>query len=57
MTSNVGTARLEIALRGDWSKDRIVKDQVEAFIFNKNLYLEAQKQQDLKHVLEPFFDI
>ena len=45
---NVGIARSGNCIGGgDWTKDRIVKDCVEAFIFNKNLYLEAQKQQDL----------
>lgn len=41
---------------GDWTKDRIVKDCAELFIFNKNLTIRSPKaSRPWQHVLEPLF--
>ncbi len=54
---NVGIARSGNCIGGgDWTKDRIVKDCVEAFIFNKKLILRSPKTtRPWQHVLEPLF--
>ena len=47
---------LEIVGGGDWTKDRIVKDCAELFIFNKNLTIRSPKAtRPWQHVLEPLF--
>tara|TARA_B100001093_G_scaffold496161_1_gene541466 strand:- start:3785 stop:4876 length:1092 start_codon:yes stop_codon:yes gene_type:complete len=54
---NIGIARSGNCIGGgDWTKDRIVKDCVEAFIFNKKLVLRSPKAtRPWQHVLEPLF--
>jgi CDP-glucose 4,6-dehydratase len=41
---------------GDWTKDRIVKDCVEAFLENKNLFIRIPNaSRPWQHVMEPLF--
>ena len=41
---------------GDWTKDRIIKDCVESFLFNKNLIIRSPKaSRPWQHVMEPLF--
>jgi len=41
---------------GDWTKDRIVKDCVESFLFNKNLFIRSPNaSRPWQHVIEPLF--
>ena len=41
---------------GDWTKDRIVKDCVEAFVHNKNLLIRSPNAtRPWQHVMEPIF--
>jgi CDP-glucose 4,6-dehydratase len=41
---------------GDWTKDRIMKDCAEAFLFNKNLIIRNPKaSRPWQHVIEPLF--
>tara|TARA_Y100000590_G_scaffold470773_1_gene670020 strand:- start:8906 stop:10000 length:1095 start_codon:yes stop_codon:yes gene_type:complete len=41
---------------GDWTKDRIVKDCAESFIFNKNITIRSPKaSRPWQHVIEPIF--
>jgi len=52
---NIGIARAGNCIGGgDWTKDRIVKDCVDAFIFNKKLVIRSPKAtRPWQHVLEP----
>ncbi len=54
---NVATVRSGNCIGGgDWTKDRIVKDCAELFIFNKNLTIRSPKAtRPWQHVLEPLF--
>ena len=54
---NIGIVRSGNCIGGgDWTKDRIVKDCVEAFVFNKRLTLRSPKAtRPWQHVLEPLF--
>ena len=41
---------------GDWTKDRIMKDCAEAFLFNKNITIRNPKaSRPWQHVIEPLF--
>jgi len=41
---------------GDWTKDRIIKDCVESFLFNKNLFIRSPNaSRPWQHVIEPLF--
>jgi CDP-glucose 4,6-dehydratase len=41
---------------GDWTKDRIIKDCAEAFIFNKDIIIRSPKaSRPWQHVIEPIF--
>lgn len=41
---------------GDWTKDRIIKDCVESFLFNKNLIIRSPRaSRPWQHVMEPLF--
>ena len=41
---------------GDWTKDRIIKDCVESFMFNKNLVIRSPRaSRPWQHVMEPLF--
>ncbi len=41
---------------GDWTKDRIIKDCAESFIFNKNINIRSPKaSRPWQHVIEPLF--
>ena len=41
---------------GDWTKDRIVKDCAESFIFNKKIIIRSPKaSRPWQHVIEPIF--
>ena len=41
---------------GDWTKDRIIKDCVEAFLENKNLFIRIPNaSRPWQHVMEPLF--
>ena len=41
---------------GDWTKDRIVKDCAESFLFNKKIILRSPKaSRPWQHVIEPIF--
>tara|TARA_Y100000817_G_scaffold45538_1_gene31787 strand:- start:5909 stop:6973 length:1065 start_codon:yes stop_codon:yes gene_type:complete len=41
---------------GDWTKDRIVKDCAESFIFNKKIFIRSPKaSRPWQHVIEPIF--
>ena len=41
---------------GDWTKDRIIKDCVESFLFNKNLVIRSPRaSRPWQHVMEPLF--
>ena len=41
---------------GDWTKDRIIKDCAESFIFNKNIKIRSPKaSKPWQHVIEPLF--
>ena len=41
---------------GDWTKDRIVKDCAESFVFNKTLTIRSPKAtRPWQHVIEPVF--
>lgn len=41
---------------GDWTKDRIIKDCAESFLFNKNLVIRSPKaSRPWQHVMEPLF--
>jgi len=54
---NIATVRSGNCIGGgDWTKDRIVKDCAELFIFNKNLTIRSPKaSRPWQHVLEPLF--
>ena len=41
---------------GDWTKDRIIKDCVESFLFNKTLVIRSPRaSRPWQHVIEPLF--
>ena len=52
---NIGIARAGNCIGGgDWTKDRIVKDCVEAFVHNKNLLIRSPNAtRPWQHVMEP----
>jgi CDP-glucose 4,6-dehydratase len=54
---NIATVRSGNCIGGgDWTKDRIVKDCAELFIFNKNLTIRSPRaSRPWQHVLEPLF--
>lgn len=54
---NIATARSGNCIGGgDWTKDRIVKDCAESFIFNKNITLRSPKaSRPWQHVIEPLY--
>jgi CDP-glucose 4,6-dehydratase len=54
---NIATVRSGNCIGGgDWTKDRIVKDCAESFIFNKNIILRSPNaSRPWQHVLEPIF--
>ena len=54
---NIATVRSGNCIGGgDWTKDRIVKDCAESFIFNKNITLRSPKaSRPWQHVIEPIF--
>ena len=54
---NIATVRSGNCIGGgDWTKDRIVKDCVEAFLENKNLFIRIPNaSRPWQHVMEPLF--
>ena len=54
---NIATVRSGNCIGGgDWTKDRIVKDCAESFIFNKDITLRSPKaSRPWQHVIEPLF--
>ena len=54
---NIATVRSGNCIGGgDWTKDRIVKDCAESFIFNKNITIRSPNAtRPWQHVLEPIF--
>ncbi len=54
---NIATVRSGNCIGGgDWTKDRIVKDCAESFIFNRNITIRSPKAtRPWQHVIEPIF--
>ena len=55
--SNIATVRAGNCIGGgDWTKDRILKDCAESFIFNKKIIIRSPKaSRPWQHVMEPLF--
>ena len=54
---NIATVRSGNCIGGgDWTKDRIIKDCAESFLFNKDLVIRSPNaSRPWQHVLEPIF--